>query len=61
MKQRGYYYEKPGWSFLPSATLELKEAEALMATKLFIGSVTKTLKLSLPPNIDPFKTKTFLP
>ncbi len=32
-KKRGYYYEKPGWSFLPSATLELKEAEALMATK----------------------------
>jgi len=32
-KKRGYYYEKPGWSFLPSTTLELKEAEALMATK----------------------------
>jgi predicted DNA-binding transcriptional regulator YafY len=32
-KKRGYYYEKPGWCFLPSTTLELKEAEALMATK----------------------------
>ncbi|MEI8033386.1 MAG: WYL domain-containing protein [Chlorobiaceae bacterium] len=32
-QKRGYYYEKAGWTFLPSTILERKEAEALMATK----------------------------
>lgn len=32
-KKRGYYYVRKGWSFLPSALLEQKEAEALMASR----------------------------
>ena len=32
-KKRGYYYEKPGWDFLPSTLLERGEAAALIATK----------------------------
>lgn len=32
-KKRGYYYEHPGWSFLPAAIWEAREAEALMATR----------------------------
>ncbi|ABB23707.1 helix-turn-helix transcriptional regulator [Pelodictyon luteolum] len=31
-KKRGYYYEKEGWSYLAATTLELREAEALIAT-----------------------------
>lgn len=33
MKKRGYYYEKPGWAFLPAAIWERREAESLMATR----------------------------
>jgi proteasome accessory factor B len=32
-RERGYYYEKQGWSFLPSSILARDEADALMATK----------------------------
>jgi proteasome accessory factor B len=32
-REKGYYYEKKGWAFLPSTILEHKEAEALVATK----------------------------
>ena len=32
-KKKGYYYEKPGWDFLPSTLLERGEAAALIATK----------------------------
>ncbi|NTU52301.1 MAG: WYL domain-containing protein [Chlorobiaceae bacterium] len=31
--EKGYYYEHPGWSFLPSTMLARNEADALMATK----------------------------
>ena len=30
---KGYYYDKPGWSFFLSAILERREAEALVATR----------------------------
>ena len=32
-QMRGYYYETPGWAFLPSTILERREAEALMASR----------------------------
>lgn len=31
-KKRGYFYEEEGWSYLAATTLELREAEALIAT-----------------------------
>jgi proteasome accessory factor B len=32
-KRRGYFYEVEGWSYLAAAKLEMREAEALMATR----------------------------
>ncbi|HWQ26322.1 MAG TPA: WYL domain-containing protein [Chlorobaculum sp.] len=36
-REKGYYYEKPGWVFLPSSIFERKEAEALVATKMVLS------------------------
>jgi proteasome accessory factor B len=36
-QMRGYFYETPGWAFLPSTILERREAEALVATKKVIA------------------------
>ncbi|NTV02126.1 MAG: WYL domain-containing protein [Chlorobiaceae bacterium] len=41
-KNRGYFYESPGWGFLPSAIWEQKEAEALMATKKVLAQYQGT-------------------
>ena len=41
-KRRGYFYETPGWGFLPSAIWEQKEAEALMVTRKVLAQYQGT-------------------
>ncbi len=41
-KLRGYFYETPGWGFLPAAIWEQAEAEALMATKKVLAQYQGT-------------------
>ena len=41
-KTRGYFYETPGWRFLPAAIWERQEAEALMATRKVLAQYQGT-------------------